>query len=56
MAEEILVQKRTNEQDIVIGKGGITQDKPENKIVNELISTKLIMMTAELLFKPLFKH
>lgn len=58
VAEEILVQKlRTNEQDIVIGKGGITQDKPENKIVNELINFPEIDYdtTAELLFKLTFQ-
>lgn len=54
VAEEILVQKlRTNEQNIVIGKGRITQDRPENKIVNELINFPEIDYdsTAELLFK-----
>lgn len=58
VAEEILVQKlRTNEQDIVIGKGGITQDKPENKIVNELINFPEIDYdtAAELLFKLTFQ-
>lgn len=58
VAEEILVQKlRTNEQDIVIGRGGITQDKPENKIVNELINFPEIDYdtTAELLFKLTFQ-
>jgi len=52
--EEILVQKlRTNEQDIVIGKGSIANDRPENMIVNELINFPEIDYdtTAELLFK-----
>ena len=56
--EAILVQKlRTNEQDVVIGKGRITQDKPENIIVNELINFPEIDYdsTSDLLFKLAFQ-
>lgn len=58
VAQEILVQKlRTNKQDVVIGKGGIAQDKPENMIVNELINFPEIDYdkASELLYKLAFQ-
>jgi len=52
--EKILKHKlRTNEQTIIIGKGRINLDRPDNMIVNELINFPEIDYdtTSELLFK-----
>lgn len=56
--EEILSHElRTHKEMTILGKGGISQDKPENMIVNELINFPEIDYdtTSELLFKLTFQ-
>lgn len=56
--EEILSHElRTHKEMTILGKGGISHDKPENMIVNELINFPEIDYdtTSELLFKLTFQ-